>query len=296
MTSRIFQPKPKIIIPLLLPGVLIFIFSVIIPVLLSFKYSFYSWSGSSDMTFVGFQNYLDLMQDRNFYIALENNLKIVLFCIIGQIGFAFIVSSLLQSKKIRFKNFHQTVIFFPIVLSAVVLGLLWGLIYNKDIGVLNTVLHALHLDALIRPWLDDPKMVIYSISVPLIWQYIGYYMVILLAGMQGIPDNIYEVADIDGATGWRRALYITLPLLKNTIKVTIMLCIAGNMVVFDHIFVMTGGGPGKSSMVLAQYAYNNSFGMFKMGYGSTISIGIMLISLVMILITRVGLRGGRNEA
>jgi raffinose/stachyose/melibiose transport system permease protein len=231
----------------------------------------------------------------DFWFAFKNNLIIVLLCIIGQIGIAFIISALLNSKMIRFKEFHRTVIFFPIVMSAVVLGIMWGLIYNKDIGVLNWFLSTIGLESLIKPWLDDPKIVIFSVVVPLIWQYIGFYMVILMSGMQSIPAEVYEVADIDGATGIQKALYITLPLLKNTIKVTIMLCIAGNMIVFDHIYVMTGGGPGKSSMVLAQYAYNNSFVMFKMGYGSAISMGIMILSMGLVLLTRLLLRGDTVE-
>lgn len=117
-----------------------------------------------------------------------------------------------------------------------------------------------------------------------------------MAAIQSIPKDIFEVADIDGATGIKKSLYITLPLLYDTLKVAIMLCISGNMKVFDHIYIMTGGGPGKSSMVMAQHAYNNSLIMFKLGYGSTISIGILFLSLTLILLSRKIMGGNKNEA
>lgn len=290
------QPKKVIIFFLLLPGVLIFVFSLILPLLMAVRFSFFQWSGGPQMVFVGLRNYLRLLEDPVFWYSFKNNLIIVTLSILGQVGLAFVLASLLHSKVLWVKGFHRTVIFFPVVLSSVVIGFLWSMIYSRDYGILNWLLQSIHLRSWIRNWLDDPGIVIYSVTVPLIWQYIGLYLVIFLSAMQGISKEIYEVAEIDGATGVKKAFHITLPLLSGTFLTAIMLCIAGNMKVFDHIYVMTGGGPGRSSMVMAQYAYNNSFGMFKFGYGSAISVGILVLSLTLVVISRKLFGGLGNES
>jgi len=294
MERQLFKPRARIFIAYLSLPVLWYLFVVVVPLVLAIRYSLYEWSGGPKMKFVGLSNYIQLIHDYDFWFSFKNNLIITLLCIIGQIGIAFILAALMTTQALKFKEFHRTVIFLPVVLSPVVIGFIWMLMYNQQIGILNWVLRAIGLGTLVKPWLDDPKLVIYSVSVPLIWQYIGFYLVILMASLQSIPKEIFEAAEIDGADGFKRTIYVILPLLSDTLKVSIMLCIAGNMKVFDHIYVMTGGGPGKSSMVMAQYAYNNSFIMFKLGYGSTISVGILVLSLVIILLSR-KLMGGSEK-
>ncbi|ADQ08085.1 binding-protein-dependent transport systems inner membrane component [Caldicellulosiruptor hydrothermalis 108] len=294
MERGLFKPKSRVFIGYLALPVLWYVFVVVMPLILALKYSLYDWSGGPRMRFVGLSNYAELIKDTDFWLSFKNNVIITLLCIVGQIGIAFVLAALMTTRVLKFKEFHRTVIFLPVVLSAVVIGFIWTLIYNQQIGILNWVLRAIGLESLIKPWLDDPKIVIYSVSVPLIWQYIGFYLVILMASLQSIPKEIFEAAEIDGADGFKRTIYIILPLLADTLKVSVMLCIAGNMKVFDHIYVMTGGGPGKSSMVMAQYAYNNSFIMFKLGYGSTISVGILVLSLAIILLSR-KLMGGKTQ-
>lgn len=295
MTSIGIKVKKKNIVLLLIPGLLIFIFVIILPLIFSIKYSFYNWSGGLNMKFVGLDNYKELIGDRIFRQSFINNLTIVTLCIIGQIGISLLLSALLSSKMIRLKEIHRTVAFIPVVLSAVVIGFLWSMIYGKDLGLLNWLLTKLGLERLIRLWLDDPDIVMLSVSIPLIWQYIGYYLVIFMASIQSIPTSILEVADIDGAVGFKKFRYITFPLMKNTIAVALMLCISGNMKVFDHIYIMTGGGPGTSSTVMAQHAYSTSFDMFRLGYGSSISVGILVISLTLVMISRKLLGGNSND-
>ncbi len=294
MERGLFKPKSRVFIGYLALPVAWYVFVVVMPLILALRYSLYDWSGGPRMRFVGLSNYAELIKDTDFWLSFKNNVIITLLCIVGQIGIAFVLAALMTTRVLKFKEFHRTVIFLPVVLSAVVIGFIWTLMYNQQIGILNWVLRAIGLESLIKPWLDDPKIVIYSVSVPLIWQYIGFYLVILMASLQSIPKEIFEAAEIDGADGFKRTIYIILPLLADTLKVSVMLCIAGNMKVFDHICVMTGGGPGKSSMVMAQYAYNNSFIMFKLGYGSTISVGILILSLAIILLSR-KLMGGKTQ-
>lgn len=238
------------------------------------------------MTFIGLDNYKTLVQDEVFLLALKNNLIIVFVSVIGQIGIALVLATLMTSRVMKLKKFHRTVIFFPVLLSAVVVGFIWTLMYNKDYGFLNAILNALGMEKLIFPYLDDPNRVLYSLIAPLIWQFIGLYMVILSSGIANIDKEVFEVAEIDGAVGWKRMFYITLPLIKPTLMASLMMCISGNMKVFALIQVMTNGGPGNSSIVMALYAYKRSFAMNEIGYGSAISIAILVISLIMVALTR----------
>jgi len=291
--STAIRPKRITFLAYLLPSVILFAFMVLVPVVLAVRYSFFKWSGGPKMQFIGLDNYRNLLVDSNFWHAFLNNLLIVAFSVVGQIGIAFVISIFLMSKLAKWKGFHRTVIFIPVVLSSVVIGFLWGMIYNQDAGMLNWLLRTVGLESWIKPWLDDPGIVMYSVTVPIVWQYIGFYLIIFLAAMQSINSEVYEMAELDGATGFKKMLHITLPLLAPTIKIAVMLCIAGNMKAFDSIFVMTGGGPGSSSTVMAQYAYDTSFKAYKLGYGSAISVGIMILSVALILISR--LIGGKNR-
>jgi raffinose/stachyose/melibiose transport system permease protein len=296
MDTHTLRPKGKTIFALMFPGMFIYCFVVILALFISLYFSFFKYSGGSNMQFIGLKNYANLIKDMDFWNAFKNNMIIVILCLIGQIGIAIIITALMSSKLLKFKSFHRNMIFLPVVISAVVVGFLWTIIYNKDFGLLGALLRTLGLDSLILPWLDDPRYVMVSVSAPIIWQYIGFYLVIFLSAYQSISPDIFESAEIDGATGVRRTIYITIPLLMDTLKVAVMLCIAGNMKIFDQIYVMTGGGPGNSSRVLAQYAYQNSFTMFKLGYGSAISIGILILSISIILISRKLGGGNENEA
>lgn len=154
MNSKI-KTKGSVIASLLAPGVLLFTLCCIIPLVVAFYYSLFNWDGGITKTYVGFKNYVELLHDAAFWMAFKNNLLFVLYSVIGQIGIAFIVSMLLTSRSVKAKNFHRTVIFFPVVLSSIVVAYLWQIIYNKDYGLLNRMLELLHLESLIRPWLDD---------------------------------------------------------------------------------------------------------------------------------------------
>ncbi len=285
-TNKLMYPKKRYFFLLLGPIILWFAFAILLPIVGAFRYSFYEWSGGP-MTFVGLDNYKTLMQDDVFLLSLKNNLIIVILSVVGQIGIAIILATLMTSRFMKFKKLHRTVIFFPALLSAVVVGFVWSLIYNKESGFLNAILRAVGLENLILPWLDDPKIVLYSIIVPLIWQFIGMYMVIISSGIANIDKEVFEVGEIDGAVGWKKLVYITMPLIKPTIMASLVMCISGNMKVFALIQVMTNGGPGNSSMVMALYAYKRSFAMNEIGYGSAVSITILVISLALVGLTRV---------
>ncbi len=281
MLNSIKPKKSTIMLYLLLP-VAMFVFTVFVPLVTALVYSFFEWKGGPVKTFTGIDNYVRLFQDKTFWEAFGHNIYLVVACIIGQIGIAFILVMMINSKLVKLKGIHRTFGFFPSTISAVCIGLIWNMIYHNQYGIINWFLKAIGRPDLCKVWLNEPKLVMLLVSIPLIWQFIGYYMVIILSAISSIDTEVFESADIDGANGVQRALYITLPLIKNTMLVCITLCIAGNMKAFDNIFVMTSGGPGTASMVMAMYGYQISFNQSNMGYGSCISVGIFVLSLLVI--------------
>ena len=252
------KPKGRTIFLYLLIPVAMFLFTVFVPLLTALVYSFFEWKGGPQKTFTGLQNYIALFNDATFWEAFGHNIYLVVVCILGQIGIAFILVMMIGSRLVKCKAIHRTFGFFPSTISAVCLGLIWNMIYHNQYGVINWFLRTVGREDLCRVWLNETDLVMLLVSIPLIWQYIGYYMVIILSAVAGIDSEIYESAEIDGANGIQRAWYITLPLIKNTMLVCITLCIAGNMKAFDNIFVMTKGGPGTASMVMAMYGYQLS--------------------------------------
>lgn len=280
--SNSIRPKNRTIFVYLLIPVLLYVFAVFLPLVTAGFYSFFEWKGGPNKTFIGIENYAALLKDAIFWESFGHNIYLVLACIVGQIGIAFLFVLMINSRLVKLKGMHRTFGFFPSTISAVYIGFIWTMVYDYKRGILNWFLNLIGKSDVTRVWLNEPKLVMILIAIPLIWQYIGYYMVILLSAISSVDKEIFEVAEIDGANAWQRAIYIIVPLIKNTLLVCITLCVAGNMKAFDHIYVMTTGGPGNSSMVMALYGYKVSFTQQNMGYGSAISIGIFIASLIVI--------------
>lgn len=281
MLNAIKPSKKTVFLYLLLPVVL-FVFTVFVPLVTALVYSFFEWKGGPQKTFTGLENYATLLHDGVFWQSFWHNIYLVIVCIVGQVGIAFILVMMANSKLVKFKTMHRTFGFFPSTISAVCIGLIWNMIYHNNYGILNWFLKAIGRPDLCQVWLNNSDIVMLLVSIPLVWQYIGYYMVIILSAVSSIDTEIFESASIDGANGVQTALHITLPLIKNTMLTCITLCIAGNMKAFDNIYVMTKGGPGTSSMVMAMYGYKTSFERSNMGYGSCISVAIFVLALLVI--------------
>ncbi|MEF3306710.1 carbohydrate ABC transporter permease [Paenibacillus sp. GYB003] len=266
----------------LLPALALYLVFVIVPIFWSALYGFFDWKGIGAMKFVGFANYIETVKDPVFWRAFKNNLIIVAASIFGQVPIALVLSLILW-KNSWFHRFVRSAVFMPMVLASVVIGIIWGYIYNPQIGILNYVLEQAGLSSWIRDWLGDPKINMYSVSVPIIWANIGPYLILFIAAIQNISSEVEDAAKIDGAVGFRRLYLIVVPMIWDTIKVAIVLCISGSMKAFDLIFVMTGGGPAQSTELLATYMYNNTFNIFRYGYGSAVSTLIMLISMALVV-------------
>lgn len=265
----------------LLPALLIFLVFAIIPIFWSAYYGFFDWKGLGAAKFIGLNNYEMMLQDPIFWRALKNNLILVASAIIGQVPIALLLALLLL-KNSWFNRILRSAVFLPMVLSTVVVGLIWGYIYHPQIGLLNQVLELLGLESWTRAWLSDPKINMFAVSIPINWANIGPYLIIFIAALQNISSEIDDAAKIDGAIGWRKLFYVTLPIIWGTVVVTIVLCISGSLKAFDHVIVMTGGGPAQSTELLATYMYNNSFTVYRYGYGSAVSTMIILISALLI--------------
>lgn len=276
------RPKKRVVFAYMIIPILIYVFAVFLPLIAAGYYSFFQWKGGPTKEFINIQNYISLLKDKVFWHAFYNNIFLVIVCIIGQIGLAFIFVMMINSKLVKFKGMHRTFGFFPSTIAAVSIGFIWTMVYDYNRGILNWFLGVIGKTDKIKVWLNEPKLVMVLIAIPLIWQFIGYYMVILLSAIASIDKEIFEVSEIDGANAWQRAVYIVIPLIKKTVLVCVTLCVAGNMKAFDHIYVMTKGGPGNASMVMALYGKNVSYDQSNMGYGSAISIGIFVLSLLII--------------
>ena len=279
-------PPPAVMAAYLLPSLVLFVFVVIVPIFAAAYYSTFHWPGGIVKTFIGLGNYIEMLKDSIFWASFGNNIFLTVFCLIGQIGLAFIFACFLNTRDLKMKNLHRSIAYFPVTVSAVVVGFVWTMIYDYNYGIINLLLNFIGREDLVRPWLSEPDTIMAVVSIPLIWQYIGLYLVIILAAMTSISSEVFEMAEIDGAGGFQKAIYITLPLIRGTLITCVMLCIAGNMRAFDHIYAMTRGGPGYASSVMAMYAYSVSFMQVNMGYGSTLSLGILILSLALVLSSR----------
>lgn len=269
------------VIMALLPALLIFIIFAIVPIFWSAYYGFFEWKGLGAAKFIGLDNYRMILEDPVFWRALKNNLILVVSAVIGQVSVALLLSLFLL-KNTMFNRLMRSAVFLPMVLSTVVVGLIWGYIYHPQIGLLNQLLETLGLESWTRSWLDDPKINMFAVSIPINWANIGPYLIIFIAALQNISSEIDDASKIDGAIGWRKLFFVTLPMIWGTVVVTIVLCISGSLKAFDHVIVMTRGGPAQSTELLATYMYNNTFTVYRYGYGSAVSTMIILISAVLI--------------
>jgi raffinose/stachyose/melibiose transport system permease protein len=230
-------------------------------------------------------NFKEIMLDKVFWKSFKNNMMVVVASVFGQIPIGLIIAILLN-KKMKSSSIFRTIFFLPMILSTVVVGLLWSTILNVQVGVLNYLLETIGLESLAKNWLGDPKYSMWTICFVIVWQFVGLYMIIFLAALQNIPQDIFEAASIDGATEGQKLFKITIPMLWENIMSAVVLCIAGGMRTFDLVFVMTKGGPAHATELMATYMYNKTFEVYKYGYGSAVSLVIFIISFAFIIISR----------
>ena len=267
------------------PAIIIFLTFVIFPVAMAAYYGFYAWKGYGVPTnFIGLKNYVTIFHDGLFLDALKHNATIVVLSLVMQ-GPAAIGLALLLNKKIRGKSVVRVLIFVPYVISEVIVGTGWSLMLQTS-GAVNDLLKSIGLGGLAHDWLSDPKIAIWSLMVIISWKYIGFAVLLFLAGLQGIPVELQEAAAIDGASYWQIQRRITLPLLGPTIRIWAFLSIIGSLQLFDLVYIIWGqyvsSTAGTSTM--ATYMVTNGRNSGNYGYGNAVAVVLFLISLVIALI------------
>lgn len=266
---------------LVLPTLIIFIVFTVYPFLNAFYIALTKWDGFTEPVFIGLQNFRHLIGDANVWMCLKNNLVFMIFTCSIKVILGFIIAMFLR-ERFRGVTFFRAVFFMPVIMSFVAIGLLWKYIFNPNYGLINSILFAIGLTSPGNPitWLGDPNLAMGCIITVDIWRWTGYHMVLFLAGLQTIPNDLYEAAMVDGANEWEKIRFITLPQMKSMFLTNLIFCLTGALSVFDLIYTMTGGGPYNTTKVIAIYTYEISFGS-KNQFGYATSINIMLFFLVL---------------
>ena len=255
---------------------------VLHPVILSVYYSFFRWHGiTPERTFVGLRNLSRLLNDEVVWISIRNNLLFLATTVSIALPLAFFLALLLTRIKIWGRFFFRSVYFFPVILCVVVVGLLWSWFLNPSFGLLNKFLARVGLGELRQAWLAGNPWALISVIFVSIWQRTGFYFVIYMAAVGGIPQSIYDAANVDGASLWQTTIWITLPMLRPVLIATVVMATIYSIKYFDLVYVMTMGGPVHSTELLAIYMYKQAFYSFNMGYASAIACALLLLGLLM---------------
>jgi raffinose/stachyose/melibiose transport system permease protein len=266
----------------LLPALVLYSVFVLFPIVQAVHYSFFKWNGLTPLTdFVGLANYQRAIAEPVFQGAVQHNVFVIVLSLIVQIPFALGLA-LMLSRRFRGRAILRLVFFAPYVIAEVITGVVWSLLLQPG-GLAQGALTAVGLGSLYQPWLADPNTVMLAMFFVISWKYFGFHMILLLAGLQGIPHELEEAAAIDGATRRQAIRYVTLPLLGPTLRVSVFLSIIGALQLFDLIWVTTGGGPVNASNTMATYMFDWGFKRFQLGYGSAVAVILFAFALILAL-------------
>lgn len=271
----------KFAIAFALPALIVYLAFLIVPMTGTFYYSAMQWSGITQKSFCGLGNYKMLFTSKEFWQVVCNTLVLIGMHMVVQLPLAFGLSYLLYRTSQGFRAF-RAILFIPTVISATVIGLMFTLMLNADIGPVNKLLNAVGLSGLAKNWLSDKTLALFSVSFTVVWQYVGYQMAIILAGMQGVPEEIVESATIDGASSPRLFFSIILPMMRGTVQISLIVLITGCLKAFEHSYIMTWGGPGSASTYLSVYMYRLAYLKSNMGGGAAVGVVIILMALASI--------------
>ena len=268
----------------LLPGIVVYAVIIVIPTIRSFYTSFFKWNGlMTQRKFVGLKNYTDLFTaDKIFRAALLNNVIWILLSLIITVGVA-LMFALLLNRSFRGRAAFRGIFYFPYVLSGVIVGICWAWMYDPQMGLLNTLLRLIGLDQFALVWIADRKTALIATYVAAMWRGVGAPMVLFLAGLQTIPNDILEACEIDGAGPVQRFICVTLPMLKETMLIVFAIEVIAALKVYDIVTVMTGGGPANSTQTLATWMVSQTFRFTNYGKGAAIAC-VMLLMMIFIIV------------
>ena len=275
--KRLYSNK-MVILSLVLPALLVFLFAILAPICLSVYYGFTSYSGMGEAEFIGIENYKNLVKDSTFWLSLRNSLFLAIGFICIQHPLAMIVAAVLDKLQGKAEGFFRCVYFIPNVISVAVIAYLWKFIYNPDFGLLNNILKLFGYQGKIN-WFSTENA-IWSVLVVLIWHGFGWGMLIYYTGIKNIDPVLYEAAAIDGASQKTIFFQITLPLMKPVIQVNVTMAVISALKQMETVYLLTNGGPGNSTQFTANYLYQQAFKAFKYGYGNAIGVIFIILCLI----------------
>jgi multiple sugar transport system permease protein len=274
------RKKGKIAFWFLLPFLIVFILFRLGPSIAGIFIGFTQWDFTGGVKFAGIANFQNLLKDGYFGISVKNTLCFLLITVPSLVILGLLFAALLN-KKIKGRNLGRTIIFSPYVIMPAAVGIIWNWIFDNNFGIFNYYLGIIGIKPI--EWLTSGKWALFSVSIVTVWSLVGYNMILYLAGLQGINNELYEAAKIDGANGFQTFIKLTVPMLRPVTSIIITLTLINTVQIFDQIYVMTGGGPGTATLTMVQYMYNEAFQNFNLGYGS--AIGFMILLFLIILVT-----------
>lgn len=272
-------------LPYLIPALALYGIFLVYPMLDAVRLSFFDWTGfrTDEPTWVGLQNYIDMFtNDPVFWKSFTNSVIWVILSLLIPMVMGLLLALGLNRKMVG-RNLFRSVFYIPSVFASITVAAMWRWIYNPTLGLVNQVLEQIGLGAWTQTWLGDPKIAIYSVFVASIWQAVGFPMILFLAGLQNVPPELVDAAKVDGASGWQVFRNVTLPALRPTTVVVVILTIINSLKVFDLIVGMTGGGPAQSTQVLALWSYTQSFSNYDFGSGSAVATMLLVLSLCLVI-------------
>ena len=272
----------------LLPALFLFVTVLIAPIIMSFAYSLTKWNGFTTPEFIGFKNYVELFTSKSINInrALKNAFLLALLSCCIQLPFALWLA-LRLSRPIKGRSAFLSIFFLPVLISTVVIGQLWLKIYNPDYGLLNVFLRSIGLEKWTQIWLGDKKYALGAAFVPILWQYVGYHMLLMYAGIKGVPVELTEAAMLDGATDAQINRYIIIPYIRPILRVSVIFAITGSLKSFDLIYVPTNGGPSHATEVPSTLMISMLFLRNRYGMGSAIAVMLIVLCFVFALLINV---------
>lgn len=265
------------------PAVILFIIFMVIPTFNVFKMSLYKWGGySNNKEFVGLENFSKLLKDTNFLRSFQNSILLVVCVTVVTMALALIFAAIISREKIKGENFFRIIFYIPNILSVVVISAIFAAIYDPDTGMLNSFLSIFRGDKDPILWLGDQKLVIFSLIIAMIWQAIGYYMVMYMASMASVPESLYESADLEGASHIQQFFSITLPLIWTNIRTTLSFFIISCInLSFQFVKALTNGGPDGATEVFLSYMYKQAYTNSSYGYGMAIGVTVFIFSFAL---------------
>ena len=269
----------------LLPALFLFVSVLIAPIALSTYYSCFNWNGLKTPEFIGIKNYVELFTSKSisFIPALKNSLLLAFLSVFIQLPFSLWLA-LKLSKRIRGERAFISIYFMPVLISTVVIGQLWLKFYIPDYGVLNVALRAIGLESWTRPWLGDKQVALGAAFVPTLWQYVGYHMLLMYAGVKSVPPELLEAGVLDGGTEGQLNRHIIIPYIKPILRVSVIFAVTGSLKSFDLIYVLTNGGPVHATEVPSTLMLNLLFLRNRYGMGSTIAVMLILLCFAFALL------------